>query len=206
MFLERLLQFFLRFWKVQSDYGRIEISHPDLIVPISFATLRDRLCNGTKANADLALQWAKKFSSSQVCFSSCSYPFPGAEQVEDRLRGKIFKDGCVEPIVASSMINTVDEAIRIKDALDERSIYPKVILIIDGEIHSRSAYYVYRKVFPNALVLVYCTPYNLEYQPDQIVESQRTLGSWLFSNIARQIALHVLPLSMIRKIKRKAKG
>lgn len=204
-FFLRIFLVFLRWWKVRSTTEEIIDSNVDLIIPISFSTLRNSLVFGTEANVKLACKWTKKFPSAKIIFSSCSYTFPGAELVEDELRLKIFLKNGKRPLIADSMVNSVDEAMRIADTLLLKRVFPECILIIDGEIHSRSSAYIYGRLFPHSKILIDCTPYSLEYQPDHNVKSQRTLWRWLFSNIARQFALRILPLSLVRKIQRRSK-
>lgn len=200
-----LLSTFVRYWKSENKSQDILRSDVDLIVPISYTTLRDGLTEATKRNMEIAISEKIERSSSSIrlAFSSCSYPFKGAEIVEDKLRSEMCRQVVIYPILARPMVNTVDEAFNVRDALNERGLKPKCILIITGELHSRSARYVWKKLFPEARILIRCIPYSLEIQPDHIVLDQRQMGKWVLSNVKREIALRLLPLSFVRKFQHK---
>lgn len=199
-----MLSTFIRLWKKENIEEEIKTANISLIVPISFTTLRSKLVNGTRVNMEKAIQYQIEwFPNAVVAFSSCSYLFDGSEIVENSFRAEMCQKAGIEPIIAKSMINTVDEAMSIRDALNIRRIYPKCILLVTGELHSRSVYYIWRKLFPDAYILITCIPHKLEIQPDHLVLSQRKTWTWIRDNIARQIALRILPLSWIRKIRHK---
>ncbi len=202
-----MLSTFVRFWKTEDgEYGGGSpvMDKVDVIVPISYTTLRDRLTDGTKANIERAIEYRINWHpNASIAFSSCSYPFKGAEQVEDKLRAGMCRKEGIEPIIAEPMVNTVDEAMNIRDALNTQGIHPKCILIVTGELHSRSARYIWKKIFPEAQILITCIPHELEIQPDHIVLDQRVMWKWVLSNIKREIALRIIPLSWLRKIKHK---
>ncbi len=198
----KIFQIFVKFWKVETfDKSQISEDAIGMIVPISFTTLRDRLVNGTEANDKSAIALHKSFPNAKFAFSCCSYIFPGADKVEERLRLQQFETAGIRPIVADSILNTVDEALQIKEKLDSLNIHPKGIIVITGELHSRSTAYIWKKVFPETKIWIHCTPYTLEVQPDHLVKSQRKMWTWVRDNIVRQIALHLLPLNFVRKIK-----
>lgn len=200
-----MLSTFVRYWKKESG-EEMEDTRADLIVPISYTTLQNRLTDATCANVELVLKLRKSwYPDARIAFSSCSYPFPGAELVEDRLRTEMCRKAGVEPIVAAPMVNTVDEAMNIREAMmKHKGLYPQSILIVTGELHSPSAKYIWQELFPKARILIRCISYKLEIQPDHLVLDQRTMGKWILSNIKREVALRVLPLSVIRKIQHKA--
>lgn len=207
------LPLFVRWWKSEDDPETIDgmrkVLSPygvEAIVPISFVTGKESLTYATLGNMRGAVKFSKMFPDARVAWSSCSYPFPGAEEVENAYRVKMLKNERprMEPIIAGPMINSVDEAMKIKEKLAERGISPKCILLVTGELHSRSARYIWKKVFPGTRILVSCIPYTLEIQPDHPVKDQRVMWKWVLSNILRQAALRVLPLDMVRKIQHKA--
>lgn len=199
-----MLSTFVRIWKTENTLEQIGSAPIDLIVPLSFTSLPGTLTIGTGMSLERALGYhINYFPSASVAFSSCSYVFPGAEKVEDALRTETCRQAGIEPIVAKSMVSTVDEAVNIQEALDARGIHPKCILIVTGELHSRSARYIWQKLFPGSQILITCISYQLEIQPNHPVLDQRQMWRWVLSNIKREIALRCLPLGWIRKMQHK---
>lgn len=199
----KVFQKFVQLWQVETYEPLPRRNEVDLIVSISYTTLPKRLTDATKANLELALKYVKVYPQARLAFSSCSYTFPGADKVEHILQMRMCAEAKVKPIVAKPMVNTVDEAMNIRAILNEKGIHPKCILIVTGELHSRSARYVWEKVFPGARIFIRCTPCDFEVQPDHPVLDQRVIWKWVRSNVLRQVALRCLPLSYVRKIKHK---
>jgi len=200
-----MLSTFVKYWKTENTKEEIRSADVELIVPISFTTLRNKLTFGTLVNVTTAVMYKVRFfPDARIAFSSCSYPFNGAEHVEDELRTDICQNAGIKPIIAEPMVNTVDEAMNIREALNSKGINPKCILIVTGELHSPSARYIWKKLFPDAKILISCIPHHMEIQPNHLVLDQRTMLKWVVSNIKREIALRLLPLSFVRKIQHKA--
>lgn len=204
--MKKLFDLFVSIWKTENTGDEIRAANVDLIVPISYTTLRSELTDATIANVKRAIKYCLEDFPNSACvaFSSCSYLFQDAARVEDGFRNGLCHDAGIEPIVAKSMINTVDEAMNIRDALDARGIRPKCLLIVTGELHSPSARYIWEKLFPEARVLIACIPCELEIQPNHLVLDQRKMWKWVLSNIKREVALRILPFPIIRKIQHKA--
>lgn len=80
---------------------------------------------------------------------------------------------------------------RIKEETILRRIDPKVILIVTGEMHSRSAWRVYHKIFPDTKILITCIPYRLEFEKNHPIKAQTTLWNWFLANIGRQAILRI---------------
>ena len=201
-----MLSTLVKHWKTEDPFSEIRKANVDLIVPVSYTTLRDRLAIATEMNLKMALRYHVTVfrRKPKFAFSSCSYPFSGAEMVEDRLKTGFCNRMDVVPIQAKPMMNTVDEAMRIKETLEKRNFNPHCILLVTGVLHSPSARYIWEKLFPDARILISCTPREYEVQPDHMVFNQRKMWKWVLSNIKREIALRILPLSFVRTIRHTA--
>ena len=208
---DQRIGWFLRFlvwvWKKESPCDLVWPG-PDVIVPTSFVTCKEALTNGTREALEGAIELGRRYYQPTLAMSHCSYPFPKAEDVEKRLRQemvdkvdrqvghKIFG----QVIHALPMVSTVNEALNIKAALDAVGIRPKAIMVVTGEGHSRSALYIWKKVFPDADVYLELFDFSYETQPDHPVHDQRSPWKWFIMNILRQCALWVFPLHALAKV------
>jgi hypothetical protein len=183
--------------------GDIKIGGDDVVVPISYTTRVEELTNCTKENLKVAVSFSRLYLI-KLAFSSCSYVFPGSEIVENTYKKQFCLDNGINPIIARPMVNTVDEAFQIKDELDRRGIKPKNIILVTGELHSWSAHYVWKRVFPESRIFVKCNSCYKEVQEDHPVLASRTLARWTISNLLREAALMFLPLKYVRTVKHKA--
>jgi hypothetical protein len=200
-----MLPFYLSFLKVEDLRWEIMASNIDLIAPLSYATCRACLAHATLYNALGAVEWASSFPDAKVALSPCSYPFEGAAEVEIAFRKKIFLRHGIEPIIAEPMVNSIDEAEKIRDKLQSLAIKPKNILLLTGEMHSRAARIIWCKTFPDAYVFVRCeTPCELEVQDDHPTPDQQRMGTWMRQSVKRYVAVRTLPLSLLRKIRHRA--
>ena len=195
-----VLQKLVDWWKLADLPETISRRLVGLIVPISYTTKRDQLTEATKENLATASRWLKKHPSARLAFSNCAYTFPGAARVEQRLKLDYLKrlGNKVEFLLAGDMNNSVEEALQIRSACDKEGSSPRRILIITGEMHSRSARLIWRWVFPEAEILVSCTSYRCEAQSDHPVRVQRSCWKWFAANVARQVLLRVLGLKLAR--------
>jgi hypothetical protein len=199
-----MLSTLVDYWKTEDAMDDIRAAEVGLIVPTSYTTLRTELTEATRCNLRRAIEFQiQYFPSARIAFSSCSYPFHGAEDVENELRTEICRSAGIEPIIAEPMVNSVDEALSISDELCIRETTPRCILLVTGELHSPSVRYIWSKLFPYSRILIACIPYQFEVQPDHLVLDQRKMWKWVLSNIKREIALRVLPLNWVRKIQHK---
>ncbi len=203
-----LLRFLVSLWK-----KRHPVPHgvwPDhlMIVPTSFVTGKVALTNGTREALERAIVLARIYNRPILAMSHCSYPFPGAEKVEERLRQEIVDRAnrhagheiFSRVIHAESMVSTVNEALNVSKALDTLGIHPSTIIVVTGECHSRSALYIWKKIFPHADVYLELIDFCYETQPDHPVHDQRSPWKWFIMNVLRQCALWVFPLHALAKV------
>lgn len=199
-----LLELLVSWWRKENP---IKEGTAEIVVAISYCTGKDRLMEATKANLANAINFCTRHHHAHLCFSrGCSYPFNGAEDVEWSLKIETIPPYMHRPVVGGPMVNTVDEAFNIRDELRAKGLISSIrrILICTGPVHARSAYLIYRELFPGSVVYLQLCAQGDETQPDHSVRSQRSPWVWFISNIARHVALLVLPLKVVRKIKRKS--
>ena len=204
-----LLRFLVSLWKKECPFPSGVLPGPDLIVSTSFVTGKEALTNGTRKALEIAIELGTKYNHRPIlAMSHCSYPFPGAEKVEERLRQDVVDQADRQVghkifsrvIHADPMVSTVNEALNVEKALDALGIRPSTIIVVTGECHSRSALYIWKKVFPHADVYLELIDFCYETQPDHPVHDQRSPWKWFIMNILRQCALRVFPLHALAKV------
>lgn len=174
----------------------------DIIVPISYTTLRGGLTMATHSNWVTALDILKARTEAAVVYSNCKYPFTDADLEEERLRRKTLEEdypGFKNPALkfgnaiikaTYSMNNSVKECEAIKDEMERRGLKCDTIVVVTGVGHARDAKKIWQHYFPKSRIEVYAaTDFNYEWQPDHYVKVQRGPWLWLFANIARHLLL-----------------
>lgn len=190
LFADHFFPSFIRYWKIEHQWERSH-KHPDLIVLLSYATCKSSLTRASEEIIRRGVEYHKHvFLRAQLAVTTCEYVLPDVEEVLKRYM--IGRNVPEDKIVwARNIRNTVHEAQRIKEETIRCKIDPKIILVITGELHSRSALRVYRKTFPGARVLIETIPYYMEFQWDHPILAQRSLWRWFLANIMRQATLHI---------------
>lgn len=202
----RLPQFLINWWKSEDSVVALANGRFDLIIPISYSTGREKLVEATEAIARRAAELSKRYPQAAVVLSNCEYTFPNAEEVEWRLRRDLFAKYGVTARRAGNMNNSVQEAQAILRCVDGYKLPANRILIVTGEMHSRSARWIWERVMPNSQITITCVPSKFEWQPDQPVFVQRGPWKWFFANIARQILLQIFGLNRIGRLHHRSEG
>ena len=202
----RLPRFLLNLWMSEDDAWAMTIGCFDLIVPISYGTSRERLARATEAIARQAATIKSVYSQAELVFCNCEYTFPGAEDVEWKYKQAVFEEYGYRLTArcAGKMNNSVQEAQVIAKYIAKHKLSAKRILVVTGEMHSRSARWIWKRVMPHSQVTVTCVNDKLEWEPNHPVLVQRTAWKWFLANIARQILLQIFGLDRIGKLRHRA--
>lgn len=154
---------------------------------------------------------AARFPEAAIVFGSVRY-FAGYPEAEcdyellrkiDFLRLKL-KDVINKVVYAGPVMTTIEEAQKCKEALAQAGIFPRHVVLIAGPAHSRTAKYVWEKVFPGVRTSVQSIPFGEETQPDQKMIFGRWPSVWLAANVARHIALLILGMRIVGHIRQPA--
>ncbi len=176
----------------KDEDNELSVHDIDLIVPLSYATLASRLTNGSRRSLLKALQYKKRFPQATLVFSNPNHSgFDECDVREYELKKQLL-DG-VSHICAKTCSNSIQEAEAVRAAVQQ--ISPRRILVICGEVHSRSARIIWREIFPEATILIRCVPYACEYQEDHPFWIERQAMRWFFASLVRQVLLS-LPFRM----------
>lgn len=174
----------------------------DVLVPISYTTLKGGLTTATHKNFVAALDTLIHCSgmsnkTTKMAFCHCSYPFPDADEAEARLKWDTVESRLEStfPDLEDSifeaerpMKNSVEECRHIKKKLAVCGLPTRKIVIFTGVGHARSARKIWKHFFPKSEIVVLCSSdFDDEWQPDHYVKVQRGPWLWLFANFARHL-------------------
>ena len=194
----KLPKLLLDLWKSEDSVVTLANSHFDLIIPISYSTRREKLVVVTEAITRRAAELSNRYPQATVVLSNCEYTFPWAEETEWKFKRDLFARYGIIARRAGNMSNSVEEAQAISRCVDGYKLPADRILIVTGEMHSRSARWIWKRVMPNSQITITCVGNELEYQEDHPVFIQRTAWKWFFANVARQILLWTIGLRVGR--------
>ncbi len=198
--MNRFVRSLTLLWRFEDTESHILSSEVDMIVPLTYGTLNSCLTCGTASTNKIALQFAIILRHAYVMCCPCSRPHGDGGGYENAFRSSILRGLKSRLIVGQAVDNTVDEALMIRNALKAKGLNPVTILLVSGEWHSRSARYVWEKVFPDCEILVTCIGHFEEVQENHPFDNQRSVFRWIIANVLRHLALRVLPLSVVRRI------
>ena len=192
-----MLQIFVQLWRSENSLNEVGESPVDLIVPICYAMSGpNRLGVATRLNFEKALQFLTVFPKASLAFGNCSYIFPGSEKVESELKRKMFPALSYMDVVEVTLRNSVEEAENVRTVMGDKGIEPRCILVVTGELHSRSARFIWQRVFPYATILIHCIACSNEVEMDHLIRVQRTIPRWICANLARHFLLRTVGLSI----------
>lgn len=188
---------FVAIWKSENSTKEINEALVDLVVPICYAMSgKDSLSLATKWDFIFATRVLLHLPNATLAFGNWPYAFPNAEYDESRLKRDLTPSSFHGRVLEVTLRNSVDEAERIRDASLKIGFNPKCILIITGELHSRSARLIWQKVFPNARILITCINYRLEFEKGHVIRVQQALWKWLIVTLGRHLLLRTFGLSI----------
>jgi len=145
-----------------------------------------------------AFRFLKLFPGARFAFGNYPRLFPGSEKIESELKHRLFQ--IPEDAIELDISNSVTEAQKIHEATRQIGFEPKCILVVSGQLHSRSDWVIWQKEFPNAKILVSCISYKQEIDRDHIIPAQRNLILWTLANVGRQILLRIVGPERIASI------
>ncbi len=190
-----MYSWFVRFWKSEDSEQEILNSEVDLVVATSYAmAAKNRLAIATRLNLEKALGFLEIFPDATLAFGNWPLAFPGSEKVESQLKHALFPELSYKKAQESVIKNSVDEAEQIREITTSQELEPKCILVVTGELHSRSERFILQSVFPNAKILVSCIGYENEVEKDNIIIMQRTLLRWIYVTLGRHLLLRTVGL------------
>jgi len=192
-----MLEWFERLWAV-----RVAPSNPDVIVPLDYAHSKSGyISTMTRAGLVKATEALARYPEAVMVCGNSSHSYPGSEVKASLSKSRLLKEWTIpmdRVFDAGGIVNSVTEAFAIRTTLHKNGIAPKEILVITGPQHSRSALYIWQRVFPGVRISLqhFVGP---EWQPGHIFPSQRSGWVWARANVLRQVALRIMGLKWVAK-------
>ena len=188
---------FVSIWRSDNSAEEVMGAPVDLVVPVCYAMSRkDKLAEATKLNFEIALRLLRGFPDATLAFGNWPYAFPDSEYVESHLKREMISPNFLGRILEVILRNSVGEAENIRDAGLRIGFSPKCILLVTGVLHSRSARFIWQRVFPNARIIIVCIDYKYEVEKGHIIKVQRYLHKWVVVALGRHALLRTFGLSI----------
>ena len=170
------------------------VAEPDVITPLCYGCLEDRLADSTETILRRAAEYARRFPSAKIAFSNATHCFLGCERRCSELKAAVLEDEGLSPdriLEAEPMANSLQEAEAIRRRLEAASIHPERILVVTGQIHSRRARLVWKRAYPSSTIMLKTVEYLNECQPDHPVLLQRSYWKLFTMNVVHHAVLQV---------------
>lgn len=178
----------------------LEFSRCDAVVALGYGLLKNKkLPDAERKTLAEAVRIASKFNV-PIVWANAGYLYSGCAQEEEAL-----KQAEINSLVFSGQVkafpegvtNTVTEAEGIRNVLSDAE--SKTIVVVADWAHSKSVRLIYRKIFPKANIVVRVV--EGQWNEDHIILFCRSNFKWLFINVVRHLALRILGLKLVSRVK-----
>ncbi|MCC2630517.1 MAG: hypothetical protein K0S38_326 [Candidatus Paceibacter sp.] len=163
----------------------------------------NRLGRGAISIFEEAIRLAQKYSTAKVVFGSFSRS--ASVEKDRKIKEDFLLSRGIDPrriVYVGSVSSTLTEAEDTKRFLESNKIPHCTILLVTGACHSRTCYFVWKKLFPALSIQIYAFGIEQETDPEDRVTFQRSPIKWLLANIARHMLfLFVYLFSGLKGIK-----
>ena len=153
----------------------------DLIVAISFGASKEGLSKASQRVLARARWLRRKFPKALVAFGAHHLPDPVREAGAKLI---VFPDA----VYAGATISSIDEAEKIRSALPA-NFTPTSIVVVTEAWHSRSARFVWRRVWRNNGPAINISTIRLPKDPENPMRFQRSEKIWAVANVLRHAVL-----------------
>ncbi len=191
-----MLHWLVRLWQVDDV-----LCQEDAVAAVSYGLRPDRtLTSGTKAIDELAtgiFAWSR---ASVLAYGVNTHTVdPNAEM---KLRAKDFGSlPSGSTLCVGTVESTIEEAERIAAELRAKGYRPRSLVVVTGACHSRTARWVWKKVFPKTQVFVRSISLYEEVDPENPMVFLRNGWTWFGVNIARHLVFRLLGYRIARALK-----
>ncbi len=200
-----MLDWFQRLWAVSvSPY------EPEVIVPLDYGHFNiefgGHISSMSRSGLLKATEWLARCPNAVLVYGNSSHSYRDSDVAAAKEKAKLLLDLRVvsagREINAGGIENSVKEADAVSESLRQRGITPKEILVITGPLHSRSALFIWGKVFPGVRIsLVHFD--SSEWQRGNQFWFMRRRWRWTLAAILRHavVRIPVVGLALARKVK-----
>jgi len=192
-----------QFYKFMSFFKKIvdkwKVSHPlpeetDLVVLLSYSASKTGLTQKSEDALRRALEVIRKYPNKIFGFGVAI--LSGQKGLEEKIKKERLVS--VSKIIFSgNVLDTIEEALELRNKL---GFTPKSIVVVADTCHSRRAFAVWKKVFPNSKIYIEAVPTNEEADHDIPHIFLRNKWVWLLSNVIGFLLVELLGLKLLRKL------
>lgn len=201
---DSILEILGRLWSVQDSWSVLDA--PDVIGCITYCMSQSHvLTKGSTAITKRVAELANTFPRAVIVYDAAAYApgsgIPDISETECQLKTEIWTAAGVKNkiIYSGTTLTTIDSAERCRDELRKAGISPRKILLVTGEVHSRSARYVWRKFFPDVKITFDLIPLREETQPDAMIRFMRRPTTWFVVRILQFVVLRTFGMNFVRR-------
>jgi len=178
----------------------LDFSRCDAVVALGYGLLKNKkLPDAEKKTLTEAVRIASKFNV-PIAWANAGHLYAGCAQEEEALKqeeiNSLAFSGQVK-VFPEGITNTVTEAEGIRSVLSDAEL--KNIVVVVDWAHSKSARLIYRKIFPKANIVLRVV--EGQWNEDHVISFCRSNFKWLFINIVRHLALRILGLKLVSRVK-----
>ncbi len=188
-----MLRWFVRFWRVD-DGPQVA----DVVAAVSYGLRPDRtLTSGTEAINKLAIRAFNWSRARTLVYGVNTHTVDPV--VEMRLRAEDFESIPRDfTLCVGRVESTIEEAEHIATGLRAVSRFPRSLIVVTGACHSRTARWVWKKVFPKTRVFVRSIPIDEELDSNSPMVFLRNGWTWLGINVARHVVFRIIGYRVAR--------
>ncbi|MBI3442769.1 MAG: hypothetical protein HY007_03315 [Candidatus Sungbacteria bacterium] len=195
-FVDVLARWWLYHWTIDHTDRIYELAGVDLFILLSYGSKEECL---TTASREITIRGAgisnNYFADASLVITTCAYTYPLWEHAYklDILHKYGMPTIDEQTIWVENIHHTFDEAWKIYQAVFKRKgDFDGIIVVITGKTHSRTAWLMYRALFPRATILISAIMAESEYQPDHPMVAQQTRARWFRTALLRHMVARIL--------------
>ena len=203
-----MLNWFARLWAVE-----VPPQHPDVIVPLDYGHFNiewgGHISSMSRSGLLIATEWLARCPDAILVYANSSHSHAGSDVAAAEEKAQLLLDWKVvsagQEIDAGGIENSVAEAEAVKKALLEDRMTPKEILVITGPLHSRSARFIWGKIFPGVRISLVHFPVS-EWQRGNQFWFMRERWRWTLAAILRHTVVRIPVVGLYLASKAKHRG
>lgn len=194
----RILETIAKFWQYQEN----DLLNPDIIIPLGYGLMtQNELPIDEELILKKTMEIKKEFPRAKIAFASANNFWKNCKTQEDIIKINFLWQLGLENLndvvkTEKGILNSVDEAKKIKNALDILEIEPKEIVVIAERLHSRSAYKIYKYFFPKTKIVIRNIKGILNSKNPEI--HRKSELRWLLANLIRHILFCIFKEKIIK--------
>src|SRR3989344_5851217 len=175
-------------WEIESDPLPMRV---EAIAPLSYGSYKNKLLRAQKEFIEETIRISDEHREAVIFSGAFTHsPDPNFEEFEKRRM--IGEERWF--VFVGNVASTITEAERMHEVMISRyGFEPATIVVVTGELHGRSAKFVWQKTFPHSQIYMRLIPWQHEIEENNTMLLARNKWTWLFAQIGRQAVIAWVP-------------